>query len=402
MTEEKTIEYNVPGFKFSGISCEIKKTGDPDIGIIYSELPGIAAGAFTKNKIKAAPVKLDIKNIKSDSSRAIIVNSGNANACTGKQGDKDAKEMIKLTASKLGLANNEVLVASTGVIGNLLPMDKIRPGIEKACENLSNSGINAFTKAIMTTDSFQKMVFEKITLDEGLEISILGVAKGAGMICPNMATLLSFVVSDINIDKKILNKCLNEALDNSFNLITVDTDTSTNDSVIVMANGSAKNNKITSENNDYFKFLSALTQVLKKLAFMIVKDGEGATKFITIQVKNAKSREEAKKVGMTVAKSSLVKTAFFGEDANWGRIICAVGYSGVNFNPAKVDIYLGNEKVVSGGKKADDISEERLKEIVKNKEITVIINLNNGNYSQEVYTCDLSYNYVKINASYRS
>ncbi|MBI5418144.1 bifunctional glutamate N-acetyltransferase/amino-acid acetyltransferase ArgJ [Candidatus Poribacteria bacterium] len=391
----------VKGFVFSGINCSIKKTLDNDLGIIFSEVPGIAAGVFTKNKVKAAPVKIDIEHIKNPCCRAIVVNSGNANACTGTQGEKDAKEMVELTAKNLGISSKEVLVSSTGVIGNSLPMDKVRSGIEKACKNFSSQGIENFAKAIMTTDVFLKKVYEKITLGDK-EISILGVAKGAGMICPNMATLLCFITTDLNIEKEYLQKSLTEAADASFNLITVDTDTSTNDSVIIMANGLSGNKKISSKNEDYEKFALALTQVLKKLAHMIVEDGEGATKFIIIKVKNAKTREDAKTVAMSVAKSSLVKTAFFGEDANWGRIICAVGYAGVDIDPDMVDIFLEKAQVVSKGQKAENIREPELKEILKNKEITVNIDLNQGNCSQEVYTCDLTYNYVKINASYRS
>ncbi|MBI4652347.1 bifunctional glutamate N-acetyltransferase/amino-acid acetyltransferase ArgJ [Candidatus Desantisbacteria bacterium] len=391
----------IPGFLFSGVSCGIKKNNGKDIGIIFSETPAICAGVFTKNRVKAAPVKLDIKNIKSSFTRAILVNSGNANACTGKKGDKDALYMAETAAEKLGIKSKEVLVASTGVIGNLLPMDKVIPGIEKACEKLNPTGIDDFSHAIMTTDLYQKTAYEKIKID-GKDISIFGVAKGAGMICPNMATLLSFVVTDLCIDKKHLTGCLKDAVNRSYNLITVDTDTSTNDSVIVMANGLAGNKKILNYNKDYENFNTALIKILKKLAKLIVEDGEGATKYITIKVKNAKTKIEAKKIAMSVAKSTLVKTAFFGEDANWGRIICAVGYSGVKVNPDNIDIYIGKIKVASAGSRVEGISEQKLKKILEKKEIAVDIDINQGNCSEEVYASDLSFDYVKVNASYRS
>ncbi|MBI5208252.1 MAG: bifunctional glutamate N-acetyltransferase/amino-acid acetyltransferase ArgJ [Candidatus Firestonebacteria bacterium] len=391
----------VNGFLFSGISCGIKKNGGKDLGIIFSLEPAVAAGMFTKNKVKAAPVNLDIKNIKSLYTRAVVVNSGNANACGGEQGEKDAFQMTSLTASQLGIKRNEILVASTGVIGQMLPMDKVALGIEKACKNLAPSGINDFTKAIMTTDSFPKKSIKEIVLDS-VKVTVLGVAKGAGMICPDMATLLCFIVTDANIDKLLLTRSLKEAVDESFNLITVDTDTSTNDSVIAIANGLAGNKKITRINKNYNKFTQVLKEVLKDLALKIVRDGEGATKLITIHVKNAKTKAVSKKVAMTIAKSTLVKTAFFGEDANWGRIICAIGYSGVKIDPFNIDIFLDKAKVFSKGKGVENLSEIMLKKIMKKKEITIVIDLKQGKFSGEVYTCDLSYNYVKINASYRS
>jgi len=323
------------GFKVWGIHCGIKKL-KKDLGLIYSEKKANASAVFTTNKVKAAPVILSMKNIKDNEIQAVIVNSGNANACTGEKGYSDAISMAEKTAQILNLQSEDVFVSSTGVIGVPLPIEKILNGIESFSKNtdLSAEDLLSFAESIMTTDTFPKINSTQVVIG-GKKITITGIAKGSGMIHPNMATMLSFILTDANITKSALNKALKHSVDDSFNMITVDGDTSTNDTVLILANKQAKNEEITEFSHDYKLFQKALYEVVENLAKKIVIDGEGATKFLEVQVKNSKTKEDAKLISRSIAKSNLVKTAIHGEDANWGRVLAAAGYSGGNFDPDK-------------------------------------------------------------------
>ena len=391
----------VQGFKAAGIMCGIKKNNKKDLAMIYSTVPSVAAGVFTTNKVFSPSVQLCRENILSPVARAIVVNSGNANACVGNQGYLDAKRIVQLTAKKLEITPEEVLIASTGVIGEPLPMSKIETGIPRLVNALNQNGSKDVAESILTTDTFTKTVAVEIDVNGG-KIRLDGIAKGAGMIHPNMATMLAFITTDAAIEKKTLQKLLKESTDKSFNMITVDGDASTNDTVIILANGLAKNEIIT-EKSPYSKIFSeALDFVTSKLSRMIVMDGEGATKLIEIHVKGAKVDHDAKAIAMAIGQSNLVKTAFFGEDANWGRIIAAAGTAGVSFNPDKVDMFFGQENVLKNGLYCGKEREREIEKVIKGEEIVLTLNLNSGNEQALVYTCDLSPEYVKINAEYRS
>ncbi|WP_456472586.1 bifunctional ornithine acetyltransferase/N-acetylglutamate synthase [Methanocaldococcus sp.] len=382
------------GFKFNGY-----KEGKYGVAIIYSEVPAVTSAVFTKNRVKAYPVIL-CQNLlkKKDRFRAIVVNSGNAN-CYTNNGMEDAIKMQEIVSSLLNINKDDVLVASTGVIGRKMPMDIIEDRIKKAYSKLKEgNSLEDTAKAIMTTDTFPKFIEKKVG-----EVKIIGIAKGAGMIHPNMATMLAFILTDVAIEKKDLDKLLKECVDKTFNRISVDGDTSTNDSVFVMANGlSDVKYKDIKE-----KFDRAFLEVLNHLAKMIVKDGEGATKVMEVIVKGAKSKEDGTKACKAVINSLLVKTALFGGDPNWGRILAAVGYSGADFNPEVVDIALeSNGKsvyLVKDGKVLADEGSEELKkaeEIMKNDEVKIIIDLKIGEFEDKAYGCDLSYEYVRINSEY--
>lgn len=401
--KNKTIT-DVPYFKAAGIHCGLKKENKKDLCVIYSEKEAIAAATFTTNKVKAAPVLLNMQNIDNENTQAIVVNSGNANACTGDDGYEKAKSMTKATADALNLEPSEVLVASTGVIGTPLPIEIILPGIKKACSVLSSDGGKDAIKAIMTTDTKEKKITVQFNLGEK-KAMISGIAKGSGMIHPNMATMLGFIVTDANITKYMLSRALKESVEDTFNMISVDGDTSTNDMVIILANGAAENPIINSADINYYVFKKALHYVNTELAKMIAKDGEGATKLIEVKVYNARTLNDAKLLAKSVITSSLVKAAFFGADANWGRILCALGYSAGNFNVNNVDIFFSN-KIGSiqicqkGGNIAFD--EALAKTILEEDNITVAIDLNDGENTATAWGCDLTYDYVKINGSYRS
>ncbi len=391
--------YIPKGFLFSTIEAAIKKPDRKDLGLIYSNSNCVMSGMFTTNKIKAAPVKLDMKKIKKGIGRAIIINSGNANACTGNQGMKDAVEIVETISNLLGINEDLVYICSTGVIGTPLPMDKIRPKILDLVKGLGNSSIEELSRAIMTTDTFPKIVTKKIRISKK-DVVISGICKGAGMICPNMATMLCFIMTDANIDKKALDASIKTAVENSFNRITIDGDMSTNDTVLMMANGLSKNPTIKIDSEDFELFSSALNQIAFELSRLIVKDAEGASKLVEIVVLNARTKKEAQKAAFSIANSLLVKTAIYGNDANWGRFMAALGYSGIRIIEGKTDIYLNNLKIVEGGlgTSKDKEANERL----KNKEISIRVNLNIGNGSAKVLTCDLTEDYVKINAEYRT
>lgn len=390
---------SVKGIKSSGVFCGLKKK-KKDVALIYSEKPCTAAGTFTLNKVKAAPIIISqyIVNLKHNI-KAVLINSGNANACTGAEGHNDALESQKLVASKLGINPSEVLISSTGVIGQRINMDALRSGIELAVENLSETGGIDAAEAIMTTDLAMKSYAAKVKLSSG-EITIGAMCKGSGMIMPNMATMLAFITTDAQIEQDTLQKTLSKAVNLSFNRITVDGDTSTNDMVILLANG-VSGISISERSDDYKIFTDALLDLCRKMAKSIAADGEGATKLITVSVKNAASVSDANIIAKAISNSPLVKTAMNGCDANWGRIISAIGNSGIEFDPAKVCINFGDIKILQPNFKAD-FSEEEAKKYLMNNEIELNIEINTGNEESTWYTCDFSTKYIEINASYRS
>ncbi|ADY73586.1 Arginine biosynthesis bifunctional protein ArgJ [Desulfurobacterium thermolithotrophum DSM 11699] len=378
------------GTGFGGIKRTEKKVDRPDTLVVVTDEPSNFAAVFTTNDIQAAPVKFS-KSLKGKIN-GIVANSGNANACTGEQGLKDAEEMARIV-SKLTGKEKPFLVASTGVIGEPLPMDRVKKGIEEAVKNLGKAKGEEPARAIMTTDTFPKTAFR-----EGNGFVIGGIAKGAGMIDPSMATMLSFVATDAKVSSEMLQRALKEAVDVSFNAITVDGDMSTNDCVFILSTG--KSEKIIDDSN-YEEFKEVLTAVLKELAYQIVKDGEGATKVARIVVKGAKTTKQARAIARKIALSPLVKTAIFGCDPNWGRIIAAAGAASTGIEEEKVELYIGNYLLFKG-KRTDFIEEEVFKYLKENDEIVIKLYLNLGNHSFEYLTCDLTYDYVKINAEYRT
>ena len=388
------------GFKASGVRAGIKKSGNLDIALIYSEKEATVAGVFTQNLVAAAPVRVSKIVVGTGTARAIIANAGCANACTGEQGLRDAEKTTEITAKELNCRSDDVIVASTGVIGVNLPMDKIELGIKNAVQELSETGSVNAGNAIITTDTYSKSCATEFEIG-GKEIHLGAIAKGSGMIQPNMATMLCFITTDLNIDQKLLQNALSEIVQVTFNMVTVDNDTSTNDMVIILANGMAENQKITEKNSDYEKFYSALKEMCTELAKKIAADGEGASKFLTINVRGAENFADAKTVGMAVANSPLVKTAFFGEDPNWGRVICAVGYSGVKISPEKTVVKFGGIPVYAHSVGADFDMEE-LKKVMAERDIEIDIELGLGDIDATVWTCDFSYGYVKINGEYHT
>ncbi|WP_106497212.1 bifunctional ornithine acetyltransferase/N-acetylglutamate synthase [Lentibacillus sp. Marseille-P4043] len=388
------------GFYAGGLHCGIKRKRN-DLGWLYSDVPANTAAVYTTNQFQAAPLVVTKESIQAEGKiQGLIVNSGVANACTGEEGLSNAYQMRHLFANKLGIADHLVAVNSTGVIGEQLPMEKLTEGIAQI--DLTDSVQENFEKAILTTDTFTKHACVQTEID-GQQVIIGGAAKGSGMINPNMATMLTFLTTDAAIEPAALDLALKTAVDQTFNCITVDGDTSTNDTVMVMANGLANNPLITQQDSESFQLFSdALTVVCQNLAKQIARDGEGATKLIEVQVKGAKTHEDAQTISKTVVGSSLVKTAVFGADANWGRIICAIGYSGTEIDTNKVDVSIGNTLVVHRGMPVifdEDTAEAYLQQ---KEEITIVIDLNSGNQEATAWGCDLSYDYVKINASYRT
>lgn len=393
------------GFKASGVACGIKKNGKKDLALIYSEVPALAAGMLTTNKFKAAPVIIDMKHLKkSNNFKAIVVNSGNANACTGEKGIKDAEKMAIITAENLGIDKEEVLVASTGIIGKKLPMEKIKKGIIEVVENLSYTGNGFAAKAIMTTDTKLK----EFSIDTGImgrgkkTIKIGGIVKGSGMIAPNLATMLAFLTTDASISKEALQESLRIAVNKSFNRITVDGCMSTNDSVIIMANGLARNARIKPKSENFAAFAEALIYLCKELAKKIAQDGEGATKLIEVKVKGAWDDKDAHRAAKAIANSALVKTAVYGADPNWGRIVPALGSVKVKFNPEKISLKLQNTPLIEKGLFVN-YNEKKLSESLKKaKIVTIDVDLYHGDKNTTVWSCDLTEEYVKINAHYRT
>lgn len=392
----------VPGFKAAGLSCGIKEKNIKDLTLIVSDVPATAAGVFTKNRIVSPGVTWSRRALSSSggSCRAIVVNSGNANAVVGPKGMEDCDAITKKIAEELSIPQKEVFIASTGVIGVPLPSHKILQAAPQLVQKLGQTA-KSWTdaaQAIMTTDLISKS--DKVSYNfKGHSIAIGGICKGSGMIHPDMATMLGFLWTNATIDSKTLKEALKEATDRSFNRITVDGDNSTNDCVIVLANGEAKNPTIKANTSGYREFVKALTTISKNLASKIVLDGEGATKFVTVRVQGGKTRKQAYRIANSVATSSLVKTALFGEDPNWGRIYCAVGNAGAPFNPDKVDILLNKNLLLKNGTPTN-LPSQKLVKAMRQHEINITIDLHGGKEWEEILTCDLSYDYVKINAEY--
>ena len=386
------------GFTAAGVRAGIKKNGNLDVAVIYTEKEAAVAGVFTQNLVAAAPVHLSKIVVGTGTAHAIVANAGCANACTGEQGVRDAEKMAEVAAAELNCRADDVIVASTGLIGSNLSMDKMENGIKAAVKELSREGSVNAGNAIITTDTYSKACATEVEIG-GVEVRFGAIAKGSGMIRPDMATMLCFITTDADIDQKLLQTALKDATEVSFNMISVDGDMSTNDSVVVLANGAAGNKKIVSHDADYLKFYETLKNLCIELAKRIAADGEGASKFLTINVTGAESFADAKKVGMSVANSPLVKTAFFGQDANPGRTICAVGYSGVKIVPEKISIKFGGLTVYDKGL-VTKFDEDAMKKILAEHDIVVDIELGLGNVAATVYTCDLSFQYVKINADY--
>ncbi|MDO4622205.1 MAG: bifunctional glutamate N-acetyltransferase/amino-acid acetyltransferase ArgJ [Eubacteriales bacterium] len=395
------------GFQAAGGSAGIKKNNTKDMALIYSTVPCVAAGTFTRNLVKAAPVKWD-QHIVYDcpTAQAVVVNSGVANAATGRQGYENCEETAKEAAAVLQIPADSVLVASTGVIGQQIPTDKIKAGIHMLAPMLSDSkeAADIAAAAIMTTDTRSKQASVSIELG-GKTVNIGGMCKGAGMIHPNMCTMLSFVTTDAAISKEMLQKALSGVVDDSYNMISVDGDTSTNDTCLVMANGLAGNPEITEENEDYRLFAEALFEVNRALAKMIAADGEGASRLFEVKVIHAASKEQAVTLSKAVVTSTLTKAAIFGRDANWGRILCAMGYSGAEFDPEKVDLFFksaaGELQIVENGIAAD-YSEEEATRILSENAVTALVDIKMGEAEATAWGCDLTYDYVTINADYRS
>jgi glutamate N-acetyltransferase/amino-acid N-acetyltransferase len=387
------------GFKFSGVASGLKKNGQKDLGLIYSETPAKVAGVFTRNQIKAAPVLLDMQRITSGICQAVIVNSGNANCCTGAKGMQDAISMARWTAAKLDIPEEQVLVASTGVIGEPLAVEKVRTALPELISTLDDDGVSFLAEAIMTTDTVPKVVTQKGRLG-GASFTVTGVAKGSGMIRPDMATLLCFVMTEIAAEPELLKEMLLDATDRTLNRITVDGDTSTNDTALLMANGLS--GAVINSDADRKEFQGILDAVLMSLGRQLIKDGEGATKLVEIAVKGAKSDADAYQIAETVAHSNLLKTALFGEDANWGRILAAIGRAGVPIQPDAIDVYFADVLMVNGGMGCGKKAEAQATQILKQPEFTITIDLKAGKGTSSVFTCDFSIDYVRINADYRS
>lgn len=395
------------GFEAAAAAAAIKYQGRTDMALVYSETPCKAAGTFTTNIVKAAPVKWDQK-IVADSPcvQAVIVNSGIANACTGEEGMRYCQETAEEAAKVFGIPENAVLVASTGVIGMQLPIDRLKKGISLLRDG-KGAGVaegTAAAKAIMTTDTVHKEIAVQVEIG-GRTVTVGGMCKGSGMIHPNMCTMLAFVTTDVSISKEMLQKCVSDDVKDTFNMISVDGDTSTNDTLLVLANGQAGNPEITEENEDYRAFAAALREVNTYLAKKMAGDGEGATALFEVKIIGAESKEQAVTLSKSVVTSSLVKAAIYGHDANWGRILCAMGYSGAQFDPEKVDLFFesaaGRIQIIENGV-AVDYSEEEATRILSEPEVTAIADVKMGTAEATAWGCDLTYDYVKINADYRS
>jgi glutamate N-acetyltransferase / amino-acid N-acetyltransferase len=389
------------GFKFSTVEAAIKKPGRKDLALVCTDAPATAAAVFTTNSVKAAPVLLSMERIAGGFCQAMLVNSGNANACTGQQGMADATETTRLVAAGLGINEHLVQVCSTGVIGVPLPVDRFKAAIPSLLSGIGSANLDDLAAAIMTTDTFPKTA-SATGQSGGVSYTVAGTAKGAGMIMPNMATMLGYIFTDAAVEPGVLRQVFADSVERSFNSITIDGDTSTNDTCLIMANGMSGAPEIKAGTPDAVQFAELLDQVLLSLAKQIVKDGEGATKFVEINVTGALSDADAKKAAMSVANSSLVKTAFFGQDANWGRIFAAVGYSGVKVDPDRLALWFDDVCMASNGVFAGGDAELRGTEVLQKAAFSVRIDLGLGCGSATVYTSDLSHEYVSINADYRT
>ncbi len=389
------------GFLAQGVEAVIKKENKKDVGVIYSLEPCIASGLFTTNRVRAACVDIDRHHLEGGAAQAIVANSGNANACTGQQGWDDTLAMARLTGELLNISPYDVLIASTGVIGVNMPMDRINQGIREAVAGLGRDGAHNLAEAIMTTDLVSKEMAVEFEI-QGKPVRIGAIAKGSGMIHPNMATMLCFVTTDAAISRECLDKMLKTSTQRSFNMISVDRDTSTNDMILMLANGLAGNRRIIDCHGDDYRIMqAALDYVNISLAKMIARDGEGATRMIEVEVVNADTHENARIIARSITASNLTKAAVFGEDANWGRILAAAGYSGVDFDPLLVDIYLGAEKMAENGAGLP-FDEERAREELRKDPVVIKVDLHAGSCQATAWGCDLTYDYVRINAAYRT
>ena len=393
------VDLQISGFKASAIAAGLKKDGELDMALFFSETPAVAAGVFTTNRVKAAPVIFSTENVKKGTARAIIANSGNANACTGERGVRDTRHTAELVARGLGIGSDEVLVSSTGVIGLPLDMGKVESAIPKLIGRLSENGFSDAARAIMTTDTFAK-IHMAMGKARGVEYQIMGIAKGAGMIMPNMATMLCFIFTNINVEHQVLAKALSLATRETFNKITVDGDTSTNDMVLALANGTAGNAPLSGSQNQ--EFTELLKEVMGKLAKDIVRDGEGATKLVEICIKGAVTMEDAAMAARAVANSLLVKTAIYGKDPNWGRIMAAIGRSGAEIEETRVDIWVDDTQIVKAGLGTGIEQEQKAQKIMEHDSFSIIVDLNLGSFQESILTCDISHEYVSINAEYRT
>ncbi len=391
--------YSIPGFLASASSCGLGKEGELDLSLIVSQKRAVAAGVFTTNRIKAAPVLLSKERVKKGYIRAVLANTGCANACTGIQGLNDAVKTANIVAKGLDIDQSEAIVASTGVIGSYLKVDLIEAAIPGLIDTLSPHGFESVAKALMTTDSFPKISYREGTV-KGRPYHLMGIAKGAGMIMPHMATMLAFLLTDISIDPYALSRLFPPAVDATFNRITVDGETSTNDMALILANGLAGNGELGKKGLEAFG--QDLHDVMAELAYMIAKDGEGASKVIIIEVNGAATKSDAQKAAREVANSNLVKTAVFGRDANWGRIMAALGRAGIEIEEHKVQLWIGGVKIVEGGTMVSVEAEKEAAERMRGKEVTITIHLNQGRWKDGMITCDLTYDYIRINAGYRS
>ncbi|MBP3625729.1 MAG: bifunctional glutamate N-acetyltransferase/amino-acid acetyltransferase ArgJ [Peptococcaceae bacterium] len=388
------------GFTAAAVAAEIKYTGRTDLAIVYSKVPAQAAAVYTLNRFKAAPLRVTEENISNGVAQAIVVNSGIANAGMGAEGMRLAREMSDCAAEALDIAKDDVIVASTGVIGMPLPMDRVKAGVQKAAKALYPDGGHDVAKAIMTTDTVCKEMAVQLRID-GKLVTIGAMAKGSGMIHPNMATMLGFITTDVNIDNNALQAAFKANIDDSFNMVSVDGDTSTNDMVVILANGQAGNTLLTEESPDFPAFKQALREICIEMAQKIAGDGEGATKLVECTVTGAATKEDARLAAKAIIASSLVKTAIYGNDANWGRIACAAGYSGAQFDPDKVNIFIGDVQVAQNGMGLE-FDEAKATETLKQKKVNILVKFNIGTEEATAWGCDLTYDYVSINADYRS
>lgn len=387
------------GFQAAGVHSGVKRQRR-DLALVVSERPAAAAATFTTNRVQAHPIRVTREHMQAGPIRAIVCNSGNANACNGPQGDEDARQMAQEVAALLSIQPEEVAVASTGVIGVPMPMDKITAGIRAAAELLRRDGGSDAAEAILTTDTVPKEVAVALEMG-GRQVTIGAMAKGSGMIHPNMATMLAFVTTDAQVEPGFLQRLVSAAVDRSFNLVTVDGDTSTNDMVVCLANGCGDHPPIEPGTEEAEAFAWALEWVMRHLARAIARDGEGATCLVEVRVVGAPDEETARRIARSVSGSNLVKTAVHGRDANWGRILCAAGYSGADFDPMRADLTIGDVLVASQGRGVD-FDEAAATEALSGEEVHIILNLNSGSASATAWTCDLTSDYIKINASYRT
>ncbi|MBI1816137.1 MAG: bifunctional glutamate N-acetyltransferase/amino-acid acetyltransferase ArgJ [Deltaproteobacteria bacterium] len=400
----KQVPIRVPGYRFGAAACGLKASGKRDIGLIVSDEPATAVAAFTTNRVQAAPVLLGKERIRGGRVQAVLVNSGNANAYTGRDGLRLARELCALAAQQLGISRNLVIPSSTGRIGVQLPREAVRKGVTAACRDLSADGFHRALEGIMTTDAFPKFAVEGLMLD-GRDVTIAGMAKGAGMIAPRMvphATLLSYILTDARVSRTALRKVLDLSLPQSFNAAVVDGDTSTNDTVLLLANGVAGNRELKSTARDFAAFAGAVGRIMRTLARMVVKDGEGATKLIDITVRRARTVADAERVADAIARSPLCKAAFFGGDPYTGRIVCAAGYSGAVFEPAKLDVFLDDVQVVRRGVEVVGSVEARASKVVARPEFSLTIDLHAGRAVAHRMASDLSVDYVRFNSDYRT